>query len=265
VTGVTGSTGFTGAIGYTGATGVTGPVGSRGPQGNTGQTGQTGIGRTGPTGFMGMSGPTGTIGRTGATGVIGPTGPTGLTGITGPTGTIGPIIPFSVYFTNNAPLNVNINGGLAVSSFATINGPVNSQAISTISTTTTSLNVVGGTTVRLINEPFQLVTGANGTMNFDVNQYAVFYNQTIAGNFTANFINVPTTNNNSIILTLILEQGASPYYATALRINSVATPIYWYQAIVPTPTPNAIEIESFTLFYLNSGWKVVAQYTPFLP
>jgi hypothetical protein len=85
----------------------------------------------------------------------------------------------------------------------------------------------------------------------------------MAGNFTANIINVPTTADRAYTTTLILRQGATPYVANALQINSSATTVLWANAAGPTGTANRTEIESFTLYYTASTWTALGQYTSF--
>jgi hypothetical protein len=192
-------------------------------QGQTGATGPTGS--IGATGDTGIIGPSGSSGPTGSTGTTGRTGSTGSTGIAGPTGSTGP------------------TGAL--------------------STTVPTLTVQGTTSVQQIQETINTKTSATGTVTHDWSTGAIFYHSSIAANFTANITNLPTTADKSYVVTLILNQGGTGYYANALQINSSAVTIRWFNNTTPTPGTNKIEVQSFTLFYTGSTWYALSQFTSF--
>ena len=149
--GTTGNTGATGAQGIQGTTGGTGNTGAQGIQGTTGGTGNTGaqgiqglqgvqgiignIGAQGVQGLQGVQGIFGTQGTLGPSGPIGFTGLTGSQGVQGTTGTLGPSGPAGV----NGVTSITAGTGTAIS---TSTGAVTiwtiPQAITSISTTTTS-------------------------------------------------------------------------------------------------------------------------------
>jgi hypothetical protein len=83
-------------------------------------------------------------------------------------------------------------------------------------------------------------------------------------NFTANFINIPTTPNTSMVTTLLLQQGAVPYLANTVQVNSSSVTIRWPNATPATATANRLEVESFTIFGNGvSTWYVMGQLTSF--
>lgn len=102
-------------------------------------------------------------------------------------------------------------------------------------------------------------TGATGTVTHDLSTGTVFYHSSIAANFTANFTNVPTTDNRTIVVTLILAQGATPYYVNACQIDGASQTIKWPSATEPTATANRTEFQSFTLIRVGSSWVVTGQ------
>jgi hypothetical protein len=89
----------------------------------------------------------------------------------------------------------------------------------------------------------------------------------MAANFTANVTNLTPVLNKVYTTTLMLNQGASAYYASALQIAGSAQTINWQGGTVPTPAANKQEIESFTMLYGPTGptgtWTVYGQYTSF--
>jgi hypothetical protein len=137
--------------------------------------------------------------------------------------------------------NVTVNGNLIVnplvSGTATINGTlVIQQSIEVLNTK----------------------TGATGTVTHDFSTGAIFYHTSPAANFTANITNVPTTDNRSITVTLVIVQGASAYIPTVLQINSSAVTIKWAGGNAPTGTPNQTDVVSFVLMRISSTWVAFA-------
>jgi hypothetical protein len=180
------------------------------------------VGSTGATGATGIQG---NVGITGATGLTGNTGPTGATGI-GATGASGP----------GANQLLNINSSVTFSNVSVTN---------LASLTATSENITS-------------ITGATGTVSHDITTSTVFFHTSIVGNFTANFVNVPTTNNRVISIVLVLQQGATPFTCTAVQIDGVAQTVYYVNAATPAGTANRRETQSFSLLRQNNAWTVLA-------
>ena len=107
-----------------------------------------------------------------------------------------------------------------------------------------------------IQEPVDALTAATGTVTHDLNNGNIFYHSSISADFTANFTNVDTTNNNAFGVTLILDQGATAYLPTAVQIAGSAQTINWFGAAAPEGTANQTDIISFTLLRVGSAWKV---------
>lgn len=121
--------------------------------------------------------------------------------------------------------------------------------------TTTVLN--GLTTFNQTTEVVNTKTGATGTIEHDFSTGSLFLHSNIAANFTANFTNVPTTNNRSTTVALILDQGATAYIPNALQIDGAAQTIKWSGGSVPSGTNNYIDIVNFTLIRANNAWTVI--------
>lgn len=111
-------------------------------------------------------------------------------------------------------------------------------------------------TFEAISETVATKTGATGVVVHDYSESSIWHHSTISGNFTANITNVPTTDNRSIAVNLILIQGATPYYASALQINGVAQTILWSGYTAPTPQANRFEVQSFLLTRVAGTWAV---------
>lgn len=101
------------------------------------------------------------------------------------------------------------------------------------------------------------ISGATGTVVHDFTIGSLFLHSSIASNFTANFINVPTVNNRSISIALVLDQGATPYIPNAVEINSSSESIKWSGGSPPSGTANYTDIVNFTLIRSGSSWTVL--------
>lgn len=228
--GYTGSVGPQGSIGFTGSAGATGATGPIGPTGFTGSAGSVGpqgsIGFTGSAGDQGSTGPIGFTGSAGATGPVGPTGFTGSEGAAGPTG-----------FTGSKG-DIGYTGSAGVVS--------------------TSL------TIDKIHETFVSLSNANGTFTHDCSNTQVFNHTSIAGNFTANFTNLNLANNYATSLTLILNQGATPYVANAVQIGGAGQTVNWQgNTAAPVGNANKKDIMSFSIINNSGTYTVFGQLTSF--
>jgi len=121
----------------------------------------------------------------------------------------------------------------------------------------TSPTFTGTTTLQQTTEIIDTKTGATGTVTHDFSTGSIWFHSTIAANFTANFTNVPTTNNRAITVALILDQGATAYIPNAIQIDGVAQTIQWSGGSVPSGTNNYTDIVNFTLIRSASAWTVL--------
>ena len=72
-----------------------------------------------------------------------------------------------------------------------------------------TMSVLGTSTFQQVTEKIQTKTAATGTVTHDYSLGTLFYHSSISANFTANITNVPTTNSRSIVVSLVLDQGAT--------------------------------------------------------
>jgi hypothetical protein len=131
------------------------------------------------------------------------------------------------------------------------------NAVSLITINSNNTFLTGTTTIQQTSEILNTKTSATSVVEHDFSTGAIWYHSSITSSFTANFTNVPLTNNRTSVATLVLIQGATPYAVTAVQVNGVAQTINWLQASVPTPTANRKEIYSFALIRAGSAWTVV--------
>lgn len=126
-----------------------------------------------------------------------------------------------------------------------------------ISATFTNSNFIGVTTTHLPASIVNTIINADGVVNLDIQAAGnTFYFITAAGNFTANFINVPTVQNRSYTMSLVIAQVTPAVIPAAVQINGTPYSISWVNNLVPTGTPSNTDIVSITLLNLNGTWSV---------
>lgn len=189
------------------------------------------------------------------------------------------LIPSKLISTNNTGSSSTLtgsflcSGGMGVAQDVWVGGSIsiagvlNGIANTVIGGTTpssgsfTTLTSTGLATFAEMTEVMATKTGATGTVAHDFTEGHVWHHTSIAGNFTCNLTNVPTTNDRSFVATLILSQGATGYYANALQIDGVAQTIRWANWITPTPQANKYDIQTFSIMRTGSAWTVVGSLT----
>lgn len=114
-----------------------------------------------------------------------------------------------------------------------------------------------------IVDPVVTKTSATGTVTHDLRTGCVFHHSSISANFTANFTNVPTTNDRNVYVVLFLIQGGTPYIPNAVQIDGSAQTINWANGSTPTGNANKKEVASFTLIRTGSAWTVLGNYATY--
>jgi len=102
--------------------------------------------------------------------------------------------------------------------------------------------------------------------NYNLSSSATFYHSsvTLGANWTANFQNVPTTDNRSVIVTVVVIQGVTPYIPNAVQIDGASQTIKWTNGSAPTGKASAVDIFSFGLIRTSSAWaQVLGSYTTY--
>ena len=102
--------------------------------------------------------------------------------------------------------------------------------------------------------------------SYNLNNGTTFYHSstTLGSNWTANFTNVPTTTERTILVTIFVIQGATPYIPNAVQIDGAAQTLKWSQAAAPTGTANQTDVFTFALMRISSAWgNVLGSYNTF--
>lgn len=294
-TGPTGPAGNAGSQGPTGPAGVgggaTGPTGPTGVQGSTGPSGSQGI--TGPQGATGQQGPTGFPGTIRSdifsTQVIAITHSFGyypiiqafdingskifdtdftVTHIStdaytasftnfGAGLTYGTIISggagFAFTVDNYTENRILTSNGTLTGSTAESNLTFDGNTFTVIGTSSLSGHTIFQQTSEIVN------TTPNATasiVNYDFRQGSIWYHATASVNYTANFTNLPITNNRAITATIIISQGATGYSPTVVRIDGVTQSLKWASGTYSVST-NKVDIVGFTFLRTNDSWSQI--------
>ena len=116
---------------------------------------------------------------------------------------------------------------------------------------------------RGVEERFQTLTGQSGVVAHNWNDGHVFYHTTPAGDITANFTNVNLTAEYATNVTIIINQGATPYIITAVQIAGSGQTINWQGGSAPTGNANGIDAFSFTILNDGGSYVVLGQMVDF--
>ncbi len=171
---------------------------------------------------------------------------------------------------NSTGGDTNITGG----SGALASGNVNIGTTQTVAVSIGASGVgtsIGGTLTANgnaifntgVQEAFDTLTSSTGTVTHDCDNGHVFYHTGATGDITANFTNLGLTAEYGTNLTVIINQGATPYEVTAVQIGGVAQTINWQGGTPPTGNANGIDSFSFTILRDGSSYVVLGQMVDF--
>jgi hypothetical protein len=165
---------------------------------------------------------------------------------------------------------VIVSGGVGVSQDVFVGGTLSSSTGFTdtpignstpVSGGFTDVTVTGLTTFTRTAEVVASKTGATSVVVHDFTEANTWYHSSISGDFTVNLTNTPTIADRSYTITLILQQGATPYVATAFQINGSPQTVRWAGYGYPVGTANARNIQTFTLIRTGSSWTIFCSTT----
>ena len=158
--------------------------------------------------------------------------------------------------TSSSTGSLIVSGGAGIAQSLFVGGTLNVGA---------DLIISGLTTLTYTSEKLTTKTsaGSAGTVTHDVSTGSIFYHSSISNNFTANFTNVPTTNDRAIGVSLVLAQGGTGYIVNVLQIDGSTQTIKWVNNITPTGTANKVDIVGFSLIRTGSAWTVLGQYSTY--
>ena len=168
-----------------------------------------------------------TSGTSGTSGSSGSSGSSGTSGINGSSGTSG-LTPTQDWV---------LSGGLTVSGTSSF---------------------LGLTVLQEVTEVINSTPGATAsTVVYDFSNGSNWYHSSANTNYTASFINVPTTDNRAITTTIIIDQGATAYIPTSVKINNGANETVRWSGGTASGTANQVDIVGFTFIRSGGAWAQV--------
>jgi hypothetical protein len=116
----------------------------------------------------------------------------------------------------------------------------------------------GVTTFTTTTDITNAKTGATGIVEHDYTEGAVWYHTSVSANFTPNFTNIPTTDNRTINVVLVIEQGGTAYGPSSVSVNGANYTPLIVGAGNLSYNANQTDIVSFTFIRTGGAWKVLA-------
>jgi hypothetical protein len=114
-----------------------------------------------------------------------------------------------------------------------------------------------------VHEKFQELADATGTVTHDCSAGNIFYHSSPDANWTVNLTNLNLSESYATTVTIIIDQGNTGYYPSALQVGGAAQTINWQGNTTPTPSTNRLDVVSFSILAVSGGYIVFGQLTGF--
>ena len=114
-----------------------------------------------------------------------------------------------------------------------------------------------------VYEFFSSLADATGVVTHNCANGHIFYHTSPDANWTVNLTNLLDTWFRATSVTLIIAQGATGYYPSAVQIAGVAQTIKWQGNVTPTPSINRTDVVTFSIINVSGTYTVLGQLTGF--
>ena len=114
-----------------------------------------------------------------------------------------------------------------------------------------------------VHEQFQAKVDATGVVTHDCSSGHIFYHTSPDANWTANFTNLNLSTTYATSITLIIVQGATGYYPSAVQIAGSAQTINWQGSVNPTVSTSRTDVVTFSIINNSGTYTVLGQLTGF--
>ena len=114
-----------------------------------------------------------------------------------------------------------------------------------------------------VYEFFSSLADATGVVTHNCANGHIFYHTSPDANWTVNLTNLLDTWNRATSVTIIIAQGATGYYPSAVQIAGVAQTINWQGNATPTPSTNRTDVVTFSIINNSGTYIVLGQLTGF--
>jgi hypothetical protein len=116
---------------------------------------------------------------------------------------------------------------------------------------------IGSTPLGRLSDPVTVNSSSSSSIIYNWStDSSVYYENNLGSNYTAVFTNLPTTNNRHYLINILINQGATGYYPSAISVNGTTYTINWTNGTTPTPSSNFPDLVSFGLLNVNGVWTV---------
>jgi hypothetical protein len=151
-----------------------------------------------------------------------------------------------------------LSNKLSMSSASTTYATKSSPTFSGISTFEDAV-VSQKLNVSKINEFVSTATITSGSATLNYNLSNIFYISSPSSNFNINLTNVPTTNDQTFTITVLVLQGSTGYIPNTLSIDGSSQTIKWASNVIPVATNSVgkIDIFNFSLIRQSSSWTIL--------
>ena len=172
----------------------------------------------------------------------------------------------NVSTTFNAPNTAsssNTTGTITVAGGVGVTGNVYANAVFTNAVIANTFTATGLMTVQQSMENITNTGNPGTSVTYDFNNGPTYYNSGMSSNWTANFINVPTIQNKSTLLTLIIAQGSSAYIPSTIQVDGTTYSPKWLNATSYTGNANQWDFVTFAIVNIGGTITVLGSYATY--
>jgi hypothetical protein len=171
----------------------------------------------------------------------------------GETGPQGPQGNTSFIVESSGDNRILTSNGTATGSVAESNLTFDGGTLTVAATASLTGHTIFSETSEVVNS----TPGATATsVVYDFTTGSIWYHATASTNYSANFINIPTTNNRAITATIIISQGATGYSPTSVRIDGFTQSVRWSSGTYSVST-NKVDVVGFTFLRSGNAWAQI--------
>jgi len=143
--------------------------------------------------------------------------------------------------------NNTLGSGVLASSLTSV-GTLTGLTVSGVTELQSRVGIASAT------ENVTISSNTSGNTDYNLNTSAVFYHNSLTGNISINFTNVPTTASKAYTIAIIFNQGGTAYIPTAnVTVNGgSSTAIQWMGGTAPSGQASKKEVFSINLVNISA-------------
>ena len=152
------------------------------------------------------------------------------------------------HINNTAVLTATTLGSGVLASSLTSTGTLTALTVSGVTELQSRVGIASAT------ENLTISSNTSGNTDYNLNTSAVFYHNSVTGNISINFTNVPTTASKAYTIALIFNQGGTAFVPSAnVTINGgSSTAIQWMGGTTPSGQAGKKEVFSINLVNISA-------------